>query len=115
VATVQSNLTKAQLDALRGRLEAERARLTRVVRDTAELPTPPRDEPAELEESAQRAADADQELGVSERERALLAEIERALGKLDAGTYGIGETTGDPIPYERLAAVPWARDAADAE
>jgi RNA polymerase-binding transcription factor DksA len=44
-----------------------------------------------------------------ERERALLAEVERALAKLDQGTYGVSEKTGAPITYERLAAMPWAR------
>lgn len=115
MATAQSKLTKDQLETLRRRLKAEHTRITRVLRDTSAPIPPPRDEPAELEESAQRATEQDRELGVNERERALLAEIDRALGKLDAGTYGIGETTGEPIPYERLAAVPWARDSADEE
>ena len=26
---------------------------------------------------------------------------------------GVGETTGEPIPFDRLAAVPWARDGVD--
>ncbi len=47
------------------------------------------------------------------RERALLVEVERALAKLDEGKYGVSEQTGAPIPYERLAALPWARSGID--
>jgi DnaK suppressor protein len=45
----------------------------------------------------------------SEHERELLAQIDRALGRMDAGTYGVSELTGEPIEYARLMAVPWAR------
>ncbi len=75
---------------------------------------PSDDEQSEPEETAQRATERTHQLGIAERERALLAEVERALAKFRTGTYGIGEKTGDAIPYERLAAVPWARDAVDA-
>jgi len=35
--------------------------------------------------------------------------IDRALQKIEAGTYGVCEDTGQPIPYERLSLIPWAR------
>jgi RNA polymerase-binding transcription factor DksA len=38
-----------------------------------------------------------------------LAEIEAALQRLDDGTYGIDEVTGEPISRERLEALPTAR------
>jgi len=38
-----------------------------------------------------------------------LAEIEAALQRLDEGTYGVDEVTGDPIAAERLEAYPVAR------
>jgi DnaK suppressor protein len=34
--------------------------------------------------------------------------VERALVKLDAGTYGACERCGGPIAPERLEAIPWA-------
>jgi DnaK suppressor protein len=43
------------------------------------------------------------------QERALLGEIQHALAKIEAGTYGISESTGEPIRWERLLALPWAR------
>jgi DnaK suppressor protein len=42
-----------------------------------------------------------------------LAEIEAALQRLDEGTYGIDEVTGDPIAPERLEAYPVARTNID--
>jgi RNA polymerase-binding transcription factor DksA len=45
----------------------------------------------------------------------VLFEIEEALRRMDDGTYGICEATGQPIPEERLEAVPWTRFARDAE
>jgi DnaK suppressor protein len=40
--------------------------------------------------------------------RSNLREVERALAKLDAGTYGTCERCGNPIGDERLEAIPWA-------
>ena len=51
------------------------------------------------------------DLEIERRERQLLAEVERARGKLELGGYGVSEKSGLPIPYRRLAALPWARDA----
>jgi RNA polymerase-binding transcription factor DksA len=42
-----------------------------------------------------------------------LAEIQAALRRIDEGTYGIDEVTGEPIPPERLEAVPTARTNVD--
>lgn len=38
----------------------------------------------------------------------LLAKVNRALAKMDDGTYGICEVSGDPIPVARLEALPYA-------
>jgi RNA polymerase-binding protein DksA len=40
--------------------------------------------------------------------RSNLRDVERALSKIDAGTYGICERCGKPIGIERLDALPWA-------
>jgi RNA polymerase-binding protein DksA len=41
--------------------------------------------------------------------RKLLVEIDDALNRISAGTYGICEGTGKPISKARLDAQPWAR------
>ena len=40
--------------------------------------------------------------------RSNLRDAERALAKMDAGTYGTCERCGRPIALERLEALPWA-------
>jgi DnaK suppressor protein len=42
-------------------------------------------------------------------EEGLLEEVEAALGRIAAGSYGICEATGRRIPPIRLRAIPWTR------
>jgi DnaK suppressor protein len=51
--------------------------------------------------------------GVAERLREELAAIERAERRLEKGTYGVSIESGQPIPDERLEAVPWAERTAE--
>jgi len=48
-------------------------------------------------------------LGLMDSERRLITEIDDALHRIEAGTYGICEGTGKPISKARLEAQPWAR------
>jgi DnaK suppressor protein len=48
-------------------------------------------------------------LGLVEKDRNLLREINHALAKIQNGTYGICEGTGHAIGKPRLEAQPWAR------
>jgi DnaK suppressor protein len=48
-------------------------------------------------------------LGLMDSERKLLQEIDDALQRIEEGTYGICQGTGQPIPKARLEAQPWAR------
>jgi DnaK suppressor protein len=48
-------------------------------------------------------------LGLMDSERRILHEIDDALHRIEAGTYGICEGTGKPISRARLEAQPWAR------
>lgn len=107
----KTKLTEAQLASLRRKLLDERRRIVELLQ--VPLSSAPTDEPREIEETAQRTADRDQELGVESPERALLVEVDRALAKMDAGTYGVSEKTGAAIPYARLDAAPWAREGVD--
>ena len=45
--------------------------------------------------------------------RADLEAIERAEERLAAGTFGLSAESGDPIPDERLEALPWAERTAE--
>jgi RNA polymerase-binding transcription factor DksA len=50
----------------------------------------------------------ERDLALSAQAMAAVEEIDRALEKLDDGTYGICERCGQAIPKERLKAIPWA-------
>lgn len=51
----------------------------------------------------------ERDLALSAQARAQVEEIDHALAKFELGTYGVCEVSGDPIPEERLEAIPWAR------
>ena len=59
-------------------------------------------------DAATRLDDLDVEADEDEVDRATLAQIQRALGRIEDGTYGVSELSGKPIPKERLEAVPYA-------
>ncbi|MGA2583671.1 MAG: TraR/DksA C4-type zinc finger protein [Tepidisphaeraceae bacterium] len=48
-------------------------------------------------------------LGLMEKDRKLLRDLNDALAKIQNGSYGICEGTGKPISKARLEAQPWAR------
>jgi len=69
----------------------------------------------ELSHVDQHLGDAGSELFESERDEGLaeglrdqLAAVERAEQRLQSGTFGISVESGEPIPDERLEAMPWA-------
>ena len=55
------------------------------------------------------------ELRTRDRERKLLNKIDKALRKIDDGTYGFCEETGEPIGLGRLKARPIASLSVDAQ
>lgn len=54
-------------------------------------------------------------LEVSNREFSVLRQIDRALQKIEEGTYGICDITGAEIPRKRLDAVPYATMTVEAQ
>jgi DnaK suppressor protein len=59
-------------------------------------------------DSAHSTAERARVLSVMKALRANLRWVERALRKMELGTYGTCERCGNPIPLERLDALPWA-------
>lgn len=59
-------------------------------------------------DSAQSTAERGKVLVLIDRLRSQLREVERALGKMDKGTYGLCERCGQPIGPERLEALPYS-------
>lgn len=56
------------------------------------------------------AVERERDLALSAQARAAIEEIDQALARLDDGTYGICRVSGEPIPEERLEAIPWATE-----
>ena len=56
------------------------------------------------------AVERDFDLALSAQARQQVDEIDAALGRLEAGTYGLCRVSGLPIPKERLRAIPWATE-----
>jgi RNA polymerase-binding protein DksA len=67
-----------------------------------------------LADAATDSFDRDVVLGLASFEQEELYEIDAALKKIQAGTYGICEVTGQPITWKRLEAIPWARFSIEA-
>jgi RNA polymerase-binding transcription factor DksA len=52
----------------------------------------------------------ERDLALSAQARQTVADIDAALDRLVAGTYGYSLVSGRPIPRERLEAIPWATE-----
>lgn len=59
-------------------------------------------------EGGTQQLDRERDLALSAQAQAAVEEIDRALAKIDEGTYGRCERCGKAIPKPRLEAIPWA-------
>jgi DnaK suppressor protein len=105
------------MDADRARelLAAERERIER---ELGRVRREDDSEPADEFDPANLASDLYQDEfdeGRADDVREQLAALERAEARLAAGTYGLSTESGQPIPDERLEAVPTAELTADEE
>jgi DnaK suppressor protein len=67
-----------------------------------------RDQARDYEDDAQRLAALELQDNLVAHDDERLRNIERALQKIDEGTYGLSAASGKPIPGERLKAFPEA-------
>jgi RNA polymerase-binding transcription factor len=104
-----------EADRARELLAAER---TRIERALARLGHADDSEPADEYDPANLASDLYQDefdSGLADDLREQLAGVVRAEERLAAGTYGLSIESGQPIPDERLEALPTAELTADEE
>lgn len=102
-------LSHEDLTELRAALKKKRAEvianiekhLTAVTDDSDALPD-------EMDIAARQSEQA-YYLRIADKEKKLLAQIDRALAKFERGTFGICEGTGEPIGLKRLKLRPWTR------
>jgi DnaK suppressor protein len=103
----------ANMDESRARamLLAERDEVGSLLREAeseAEADLGPADEPRDYGDAALPLTEQADEEAVAADLRDRLAAIDRALARLEAGTYGRSVLSGQPIPDERLEADPAA-------
>ncbi len=105
--------TDAELKQVRAELEAEsvglRADIAKAASDIAErLTDSVRDAGDDQADAGTKAFERDHELALTQNARHLLEQGERALARIDAGTYGVCESCGRAIGKARLLAFPRA-------
>jgi DnaK suppressor protein len=105
--------TDAELKEVRAELESEvvglRADLAKAASDIAErLNDAVRDAGDDTADAGTKAFEREHELALTQHAADLLDQGERALGRIDAGTYGVCESCGEPIGKARLLAFPRA-------
>lgn len=96
--------TRATLEAVRQELQTDLGSLTAAPRD----PMGAVSFGKRVGEGTTQAVERIAQVDAAKKLDAKLRDVERALAKLDEGTYGACDACGTPIPPERLEAIPWA-------
>jgi RNA polymerase-binding protein DksA len=101
LAEIRTQLV-AELDAMQGEYD-------RSMRDLNDLQQANSDGAGDDQADAgSKTFEREQELSIAANRLDLLAQIQRAVERIDAGTYGYCESCGKPIPKARLKAFPMA-------
>ena len=109
-------LTAEDLVRFRKRLETERHAIeSRIAARNRNIGETVHDESGvgNVDDEAVRLYDREDEIDSNDLDRATLEQVNRALDRVKAGTYGVSEVSGKPIPIDRLDAVPWASTLVD--
>jgi RNA polymerase-binding transcription factor len=93
-------------DQARQRLAEERARIERELEGHGQEEAS--DDPKDSGDQANELEQTDTDNALRAELRQTLDAIEKAEARLEDGTYGKSVVSGDPIPDERLEAIPWA-------
>jgi RNA polymerase-binding transcription factor DksA len=95
-------------DHARALLARERSRIEDQLKG---LEPPPDDELSNLDQHPGDAGtevfEEERDAGIADRLREELDAIGRAERRVEEGTYGVSMESGEPIPDDRLEAVPW--------
>jgi DnaK suppressor protein len=97
------NSIEAALEDKRVELEAELARISAPPGETSDISFGKR-----VGEGTSMAVDRLVQVAAHDKLQAVLADVTRALEKLDENSYGSCDRCGASIPAERLEILPWA-------
>jgi DnaK suppressor protein len=110
--TTKVGLDAAFVESQRQQLLRLRASLLAAARETeadeADVKGQDTREAVESEEDAQRLDTLERDGNLVERDVQRLQSVDRALKKIEEGTYGLSDLSGQPIPRDRLEAIPEA-------
>ena len=104
-----------QQEYFRQKLLAWKAEIIEETRNTVEYLKGENVSHPDPADTAAANADRQLELRTKDRLRKLVSQIDKALARLEAGTYGYCEETGDPIRLKRLDARPIAKLSIEAQ
>ena len=104
-----------QRDYFRQKLLAWREDILREARETLQHLQDENQNHPEFADRASSETDRAIELRARDRQRKLIAKIDEALSRIDDGTYGYCEETGEPISIKRLEARPIATLSIEAQ
>jgi RNA polymerase-binding protein DksA len=109
-------LLPEDLERFRKRLLEERASVeSRLQARTQELEGTGDQEAGDQGDEAQSIFERERAIDDNDLDSELLGRIDRALSRIEAGTYGVSEVSGIAIPIERLEALPTATTLVDEE
>jgi DnaK suppressor protein len=106
-----NGLSAGELAELRAELESELARLDKTMNASREAARPVALDQTSVGRLSRIDALQNQQMSkdLHSRNESRRAQIEDALERMDAGTYGVCARCGEPIPYGRLLVFPEAR------
>ncbi len=108
-------MNERQREYFRRKLLAWKEDILRESRETLAILQSDNENLPDLADRASSETDRSIELRARDRQRKLISKIEAALGRLDDGTYGYCEETGEPISLKRLDARPIATLSIEAQ
>jgi len=111
----ESFMNPQQMDFFRQKLVIWREDILRDSRDTLENLQQENVLHADVADRASSESDRTLELRTRDRQRKLISKIDAALRRMDEGTYGYCEDSGEPIGVARLIARPVATLSLEAQ
>jgi DnaK suppressor protein len=108
-------MNERQREYFRRKLLAWKEDLLKESRDTLVVLQSENENHPDLADRASSETDRAIELRARDRQRKLISKIESALERLDEGSYGYCEETGEPISLKRLDARPIATLSVEAQ
>ncbi len=104
-------MKKNETEKFKQRLEEIQDEMTKLVQETTNDVKSDADSKGYSQHQADEGTDdfvQSVNLQLTDKEMEILRQVERALEKIEEGTYGVCDMSGDEIPTKRLEAIPYA-------